>query len=136
MSAMDELDFSGLSDDQLVELAIAIAKEAARRNPALQAAFAEALATEREKIPATAHRQGQQNTARHHWPGSHTPSETGPSARRGHHPGRHLRINGMYCLGPATQDRRIARSCRRSPGTPTGEIDRLQRPATGSPAHP
>ncbi len=52
MSAMDELDFSGLSDDQLVELAIAIAKEAARRNPALQAAFAEALATEREKIDA------------------------------------------------------------------------------------
>ncbi|MDX4008662.1 hypothetical protein QYP00_19075 [Pseudomonas aeruginosa] len=49
---MDELDFSGLSDDQLVELAIAIAKEAARRNPALQAAFAEALATEREKIDA------------------------------------------------------------------------------------
>lgn len=49
MSAMDELDFSGLSDDQLVELAIAIAKEAARRNPALQAAFAEALATERRR---------------------------------------------------------------------------------------
>ncbi|WP_218777862.1 hypothetical protein, partial [Pseudomonas aeruginosa] len=49
---MDELDFSGLSDDQLVQLAIAIAKEAARRNPALQASFPEALATEREKIVA------------------------------------------------------------------------------------
>lgn len=33
MSAMDELDFSGLSDDQLVELAIAIAK---RRPGAIQ----------------------------------------------------------------------------------------------------
>ncbi|MGV8259698.1 hypothetical protein [Pseudomonas aeruginosa] len=52
MSAMDELDFSGLSDDQLVELAIAIANEAARRNPALQVAFSEALATEKEKIEA------------------------------------------------------------------------------------
>lgn len=51
-ASVSDLDFSDLSDDQLVELAICIAQEAARRNPALQAAFAEALATEKEKIDA------------------------------------------------------------------------------------
>lgn len=50
----DDLDFSELSDDQLVELAVALAREAMRRNPALQAAFAQALLDERERVEAAA----------------------------------------------------------------------------------
>ncbi|CBA14778.1 hypothetical protein [Xanthomonas albilineans] len=50
----DDLDFSELSDDQIVELAVALAREAMRRNPALQAAFAQALLDERERVEAAA----------------------------------------------------------------------------------
>ncbi|MHB1057260.1 MAG: hypothetical protein ACYC0F_05190 [Rhodanobacter sp.] len=48
----DGLDFSGLSDDQIVELAVALAREAMFRNPALQAAFSQALLDERERVEA------------------------------------------------------------------------------------
>jgi len=48
----DGLDFSGLSDDQIVEMAVGLAREAMRRNPALEAAFAQALLDERERVEA------------------------------------------------------------------------------------
>jgi len=48
----DDLDFSELSDDQIVELAVALAREAMRRNPALQAAFGQALLDERSRVEA------------------------------------------------------------------------------------
>lgn len=50
----DGLDFSGLTDDQIVELAAALAHEALMRNPALAAAFEQALVTEKEKAEALA----------------------------------------------------------------------------------
>ena len=43
------LDFSDLTDDQIVELASALAREALSRNPALAAAFGNALETEQER---------------------------------------------------------------------------------------
>jgi hypothetical protein len=43
------LDFSDLTDDQIVELATALAREALSRNPALAAAFGSALETEQER---------------------------------------------------------------------------------------
>lgn len=43
------LDFSDLTDDQIVELASALAREALSRNPALAAAFGSALETEQER---------------------------------------------------------------------------------------
>jgi len=49
---MDELGLGELTDDQLLELAIAVAREAARRNPAMQAALADDLELERQKIEA------------------------------------------------------------------------------------
>lgn len=51
---MSDLDFSDLSDDQIVELAAGLAQEALRRSPALAAAFKEALVTEKERIEAAA----------------------------------------------------------------------------------
>ena len=48
------LDFTGLSDDQIVELATALAHEALRRTPALAAAFEQALVSERERVEAAA----------------------------------------------------------------------------------
>lgn len=50
----EQLDFSELSDDQVVELATALAREAMRRNPALQAAFAQSILDERERLEAAA----------------------------------------------------------------------------------
>lgn len=47
-----ELDFSELTDDQVVELAVALAREAMSRNPALQAAFRQALLDERARVEA------------------------------------------------------------------------------------
>jgi hypothetical protein len=51
---VSDLDFSDLSDDQLVELAIALAREAMHRNPALTAAFGKAVVDERERVEAAA----------------------------------------------------------------------------------
>lgn len=51
---MSELDFSDLSDDQIIELARAIALEAVRRSPAMQAAFDEAIVSEAERLDAEA----------------------------------------------------------------------------------
>ena len=51
---MAELDFSDLSDDQIVELAVGLAREAMRRNPALSAAFEKALVAEHERVQAAA----------------------------------------------------------------------------------
>lgn len=48
----DGLDFSDLSDDQIVELASALAHEALLRNPAVAAAFKQALLTEKERAEA------------------------------------------------------------------------------------
>ncbi|WP_222431071.1 hypothetical protein, partial [Xanthomonas vasicola] len=50
----DDLEFYGLTDDQIIELAVGLAREAMRRNPALQAAFAQALLDERERVEAAA----------------------------------------------------------------------------------
>lgn len=49
---MPDLDFSGLSDDQVVELARAAAREAVLRNPAAKAALEQAIATEAEQLDA------------------------------------------------------------------------------------
>jgi hypothetical protein len=49
---MSDLDFSELTDDQIVELATALAEEAMRRNPALAAAFEQALVDARERFDA------------------------------------------------------------------------------------
>lgn len=46
------LDFSELTDDQIVELASALAHEALMRNPAVAAAFQQALLTEQERAEA------------------------------------------------------------------------------------
>ena len=46
------LDFSDLTDDQIVELASALAHEALARSPAVAAAFREALLTEKERADA------------------------------------------------------------------------------------
>lgn len=51
---MSDLDFSDISDDQLVELARAIALEAVRRSPAMQAAFDDAIVSEAERLDAEA----------------------------------------------------------------------------------
>ncbi len=51
---MDDLGLDELSDDQLLELAIVVAREAARRNPAMQAALAESLDEERLRLEAAA----------------------------------------------------------------------------------
>lgn len=48
----EALDFSDLSDDQIVALASALAHEALRRNPAVAAAFEAALLTEQERAQA------------------------------------------------------------------------------------
>jgi len=50
----DALDFSDLTDDQVVELATALAREAMRRNPALAAAFEQSLLDERARVEAAA----------------------------------------------------------------------------------
>lgn len=50
----DDLDFSDLTDDQIVELAVALAREAMRRNPALAAAFEQSLLDERARVEAAA----------------------------------------------------------------------------------
>lgn len=50
----DDLDFSELSDDQIVALGVALAREAMRRNPALEAAFAQSVLDERERVEAAA----------------------------------------------------------------------------------
>ena len=50
----EALDFSDLNDDQLVELAVELAREAMRRNPALVAAFEQALLDEYERVAAAA----------------------------------------------------------------------------------
>ena len=47
---MDGLDFSGLTDDQLVELARACCLEAARRSPAAEAAMRSMMIDEAERI--------------------------------------------------------------------------------------
>lgn len=47
---MDGLDLSGLSDDQLVELARACCIEAVRRNPEVEAALKDMMLTEAEKV--------------------------------------------------------------------------------------
>jgi hypothetical protein len=47
---MDDLDLSELTEDQIVGLATALAREALRRNPATAAAFEAALVTERERV--------------------------------------------------------------------------------------
>ncbi len=62
----ENLDFSDLSDDQIVGLAVALAQEAMRRNPALSAAFAQALLDERERVEAAARgsQQAKQHAAR------------------------------------------------------------------------
>lgn len=52
------LDFSDLTDDQIVELASALAHEALRRTPALAAAFEQALVTEKERAEAAARGAG------------------------------------------------------------------------------
>ena len=51
---MSDLDFSDLTDDQIVGLASALAHEALRRSPALAAAFEQALVTEKERAEALA----------------------------------------------------------------------------------
>ena len=51
---MPDLDFSGLTDDQVVELARAAAREAVLRNPAAKAALEQAIATEAEQLDAEA----------------------------------------------------------------------------------
>lgn len=51
---MSDLDFSELSDDQIVGLATALANEALRRSPALAAAFKDTLITEKERVEAAA----------------------------------------------------------------------------------
>lgn len=48
------LDFSDLTDDQIVDLAAALAHEALMRSPALAAAFEQALVTEKERTEAMA----------------------------------------------------------------------------------
>lgn len=48
----ETLDFSELTDDQIVELASALAQEALRRRPAVAAAFEQAMLTERERAEA------------------------------------------------------------------------------------
>jgi hypothetical protein len=51
---MNGLDFSGLTDDQIVELARGLAQESMRRNPATAAAFEAALIEEKERVEAAA----------------------------------------------------------------------------------
>ncbi|MCA0240194.1 MAG: hypothetical protein LCI02_04985 [Proteobacteria bacterium] len=51
---MTELDFSGLTDDQVVDLARAAAREAVMRNPAARAALASAVASDAEQLAAQA----------------------------------------------------------------------------------
>lgn len=48
------LDFSGLTDDQIVELAAALAHEALLRSPALAAAFEQTLIDEKQRAEALA----------------------------------------------------------------------------------
>jgi hypothetical protein len=50
----EALDFSELTDDQIVELASGLAREAMLRHPAVQAAFEQALVTERDRAHALA----------------------------------------------------------------------------------
>jgi hypothetical protein len=50
----EDIDFSGLTDDQIVELAIGLAREAMSRNPATAAAFKESLVSEYERAQAVA----------------------------------------------------------------------------------
>jgi len=50
----DDLGLSALTDDQLVELGIAVAREALSRNPAMQAAFAQSMLDERARVEAAA----------------------------------------------------------------------------------
>lgn len=50
----DGLDFSALTDDQIVELASALAHEALRRSPALAAAFEAAMVDEKQRAEAVA----------------------------------------------------------------------------------
>lgn len=50
----DGLDFSDLTDDQIVGLATALAREAMSRDPALQAAFKQSLLDEKERVEAAA----------------------------------------------------------------------------------
>lgn len=56
---MEGLDFSGLTDDQLVELAAALTHEALRRQPAVAAAFEQAVVTERERAEAALRAQAE-----------------------------------------------------------------------------
>jgi len=51
---MTDLDFSDLTNDQIVELAAALAHEALRRSPATAAAFEAALVSEKERVAAAA----------------------------------------------------------------------------------
>lgn len=51
---MSDLDFSALSDDQVLELAVAIAREAVSRHPAVREAFKAAIATEAQRLDAAA----------------------------------------------------------------------------------
>jgi hypothetical protein len=51
---MNDLDFSDLTDDQIIELARGLAQEAMRRNPATAAAFSEMLIEEKEHAEAAA----------------------------------------------------------------------------------
>jgi len=51
---MSDLDFSALSDDQVLELAVAIAREAVGRHPAMRDAFKAAIATEAQRLDAAA----------------------------------------------------------------------------------
>lgn len=60
---MGGLDFSDLTDDQIVELATGLAREAMLRNPALAAAFEAALVTERDRIHAQAKGAASQKAA-------------------------------------------------------------------------
>lgn len=60
---MDDLGLDELTDDQLVELALVVAREAARRNPALQAAMRESLEEERLKLEAQARGAAQARAA-------------------------------------------------------------------------
>ena len=50
----ETLDFSQLTDDQIVELAVGLAREAMSRNPALRAAFKQALVDEAGRVEAAA----------------------------------------------------------------------------------
>jgi hypothetical protein len=63
---MDDLDLSGLTDDQVVELAALLAREALRRSPAMQAAFQHAMIdeAERSRIAAASAQAGRAKAVR------------------------------------------------------------------------